>query len=191
MIHWTMEEALAYLTRKGFSTSSSPFEAQFVPLLLCSQHLMYIFRTLFAVDAHIPELLAFHPSVTFHDDEAYHDGRFILQDKASCLPAVVLLSSDDQQNKVVIDATAAPGNKTTHVGAIMRNKGKVNTFPAEDAPWSLNRIPTQLLAFERDKARFRTLQKMTSRAGCQAQCMNQDFLSIDPNALEFRDATHM
>lgn len=154
-IQWTMEEALAYLTRKGFSTSSSPFEAQ----------------TLFAVDAHIPELLAFHPSVAFHDDEAYNDGKFILQDKASCFPAVVLLA-DDQQNKVVIDATAAPGNKTTHVGAIMRNKGK-------------------LLAFERDKVRFRTLQKMLSKAGCEAQSMNQDFLSIDPNALESRDVTHI
>jgi len=81
-------------------------------------------RKSFVIDEHVPNLLAFHPSSIFHDDEAYQDGRLILQDKASCFPAFIL-SPPARETTVAIDATAAPGNKTTHLGAFMQNKGKV------------------------------------------------------------------
>lgn len=81
-------------------------------------------RTKFAVDDHIPDLLLFSPRMQFEDDAMYKSGKIILQDKASCFPAVVLAppAADDC---VVIDATAAPGNKTSHLSALMQNKGKV------------------------------------------------------------------
>lgn len=60
----------------------------------------------------------------FHDDIAYKTGKIILQDKASCFPAVVL-APPAEESAVVIDATAAPGNKTSHLSALMHNKGKV------------------------------------------------------------------
>jgi 25S rRNA (cytosine2278-C5)-methyltransferase len=84
--------------------------------LLCSKG--------FATDDHIPDLLLFPPQCQFHDDPSYKSGKIILQDKASCFPAVVLAppANDDS---VVIDATAAPGNKTSHLSALMHNKGKV------------------------------------------------------------------
>jgi 25S rRNA (cytosine2278-C5)-methyltransferase len=69
-------------------------------------------------------LLAFHPGVTFHEDAAYQGGKLILQDKASCFPALVL-SPDTDDSVVALDATSAPGNKTTHLSAIMEGKGKV------------------------------------------------------------------
>jgi putative methyltransferase len=85
------------------------------------------YRTGFTNDIHIPNLLAFAPKTVFHSDPAYTTGKIILQDKASCFPAVVLdpPASDDT---VVIDATAAPGNKTSHLSALMKNKGKVVEF---------------------------------------------------------------
>ena len=78
-------------------------------------------------DQHIPNLLAFHPSVRFTEDPLYISGKIILQDKASCFPAHVL-SPPARENAVVIDATSAPGNKTSHLCAIMQNKGKVSAL---------------------------------------------------------------
>jgi 25S rRNA (cytosine2278-C5)-methyltransferase len=78
----------------------------------------------FAKDAHVPDLLAFSPTVQFHDDPMYKSGKIILQDKASCFPAIVL-APPVTNNAVVIDATAAPGNKTSHLSALMQNQGKV------------------------------------------------------------------
>ncbi|KIJ52544.1 hypothetical protein M422DRAFT_26124 [Sphaerobolus stellatus SS14] len=154
-IRWNAKEAVAYLTVKGFAKGSSPFDS----------------KKSFIIDEHISNLLAFHPSATFHDDEAYQDGRLILQDKASCFPAVVL-SPPSRYSTVALDATAAPGNKTTHLGALMQNKGK-------------------LLAFERDKHRYRTLEKMVSKAACKVEARNMDFLTTDPHEPENSTVTHI
>ena len=81
-------------------------------------------RDHYSHDIHIPNLVLFHPSVQFQNDAAYKDGRLILQDKASCFPATVLNPPTGERSKV-IDATAAPGNKTTHLSALMNNTGTV------------------------------------------------------------------
>lgn len=80
--------------------------------------------TSFARDNHIPDLLVFPPQISFQDDPAYIFGKIILQDKASCFPALIL-SPPAHDKAVVIDATAAPGNKTSHLCALMEGKGKV------------------------------------------------------------------
>lgn len=79
----------------------------------------------FARDDHIPDLLLFSPQTQFHDDISYRMGKIILQDKASCFPSFVL-NPPAGDDSVVIDATAAPGNKTSHLSALMRNKGKAS-----------------------------------------------------------------
>ena len=79
----------------------------------------------FKEDKHIPNLFAFHPSIRFTEDPLYLSGKIILQDKASCFPAHIL-SPPSHDGALVIDATAAPGNKTSHLCAIMQNKGKVH-----------------------------------------------------------------
>lgn len=87
----------------------------------------------FDKDEHIPDLLRFHPRVTFHEDECYKRGKIILQDKASCFPAVVL-NPPVSEHAVVIDATAAPGNKTSHLSALMQGKGKVRSSTLDTDP---------------------------------------------------------
>jgi putative methyltransferase len=81
-------------------------------------------------DAHIPDLLLFPAQTSFQDDPAYIAGKVILQDKASCFSAAVL-APPASAGAAVLDATAAPGNKTSHLSALMRGKGTVllSRFP--------------------------------------------------------------
>lgn len=78
----------------------------------------------FAKDEHVPDLLLFPPDTQFAEDPLFKEGKIILQDKASCFPAYILSPPVDDQS-AVIDATAAPGNKTSHLCALMQNTGKV------------------------------------------------------------------
>lgn len=152
---WSLEEAVKSFVDQGF-VLASPFESEMG----------------FVKDPHVPSLLAFAPKTTFHNDLAYTTGKIILQDKASCFPALVLdpPATDDT---LVIDATAAPGNKTSHLSALMKNKGK-------------------LYAFERDKKRFSTLGAMLARAGCKnVEAANVDFLTIDPSDPKYQRVTHI
>jgi len=125
----------------------------------------------FALDAHIEPLLAFPSALTLTTLSAYQDGRLIAQDKASCMPAWVLLApiladledaamekpadfDSDKKGKKnllkVLDATAAPGNKTTMAAAMLGSEGKV-------------------IACERDQGRFKVLKDMCSKAEARSE----------------------
>ncbi|KAI0087310.1 S-adenosyl-L-methionine-dependent methyltransferase [Irpex rosettiformis] len=126
----------------------------------------------FAKDAHIPDLLLFPPDTQFVEISFYREGKIILQDKASCFPAFIL-APPAEKGTVAIDATAAPGNKTSHLAALMKNKGKV-------------------FAFERDRKRYATLQTMLSRAKCEnVEAVNADFLTISPDDPKYSAVTHI
>ncbi|KIM84282.1 hypothetical protein PILCRDRAFT_818620 [Piloderma croceum F 1598] len=152
---WTTEEAIQFYESRGFFISG-PFESS----------------KGFARDEHIPDLLLFSPQCQFHDDPSYKTGKIILQDKASCFPAIVL-SPPTGDDSVVIDATAAPGNKTSHLSMLMCNKGK-------------------LFAFERDRKRFSTLTMMLTKANCgNVEPVNIDFLAVKPTDPKYSATTHI
>lgn len=122
------------------------------------------------VDEHIPDLVAVSPRFTFAKCNAYKSGDIILQDKASCFPAYLLdpqLSDGD-----VIDGCAAPGNKTTHLAAIISSRG-------HDA----SQAHPSIYAFEKDTKRAKTLEKMVKTAGSDNFThihQGQDFLKVNP-----------
>lgn len=101
-------------------------------------------RSIFWRDRHLPDLLACPPSVDLHLNPLYQQGKIILQDKASCFPAHAL---HPPEGSVVIDACAAPGNKTSHLSSLMNNTGKI-------------------YAFDLDRRRLDLMQRMISKAGC-------------------------
>ena len=140
-----------------------------------------------AEDPTVPNLIAVPSSFELSKSEAYVNGRIILQDKASCFPAHLLLGSRSRTSPYVgdvMDACAAPGNKTTHLAAILSSSsshaGKSSGVP-------------RIFACERDAARSETLQSMVQKAGAVSVTIlaKQDFLSLDPSDQRFTNVTHL
>ncbi|KAM6924410.1 28S rRNA (cytosine-C(5))-methyltransferase [Xenentodon cancila] len=156
----TVEDAVDYLKRDGFSYLGEAVRLEDLNLKGKS----------FVRDLHLPELLVFSPKTDFHDHFLYKAGHIILQDKASCLPAHLL---HPPVGSHVIDACAAPGNKTSHLAAVMKNKGR-------------------LFAFDLDAKRLATMSTLLLRAGvtCQ-QLANQDFLKVDPESPQYKDVEYI
>lgn len=124
------------------------------------------FDTDFFLDPHVPDLLVFPPKSDLITCSSYSNHHIILQDKASCFPPLVLNPPRDAH---VVDACAAPGNKTSQLCALVGPGGTV-------------------FAFERDPRRFETLKSLTSTALPPSSlkshsliCQQADFLTIDPN----------
>ncbi|ELT99424.1 hypothetical protein CAPTEDRAFT_211590, partial [Capitella teleta] len=150
----SVKEVIGYFAREDF-TQVTTSSARFMETVssLKPRH--------FFQDPHIPELLVFAAGTDLHDHTYYKTGLIILQDKASCIPAFALQPPPGSH---VVDCCAAPGNKTTHLAAIMQNQGRV-------------------IAFDRDMKRFSTMNTLIIRAG--ASCIRselKDFLKVDPNA---------
>lgn len=101
-------------------------------------------------DEFIPNLFGVHTKDRITSHELYKHGKVIIQDRASCFPAHIL---NPGKNDIVIDACAAPGNKTTHTAAYIL-----------DGPSNDQHV--QIYAFEKDPERAKILQKMTKIAGC-------------------------
>uniref|UniRef100_A0A2I3HV71 NOP2/Sun RNA methyltransferase 5 n=1 Tax=Nomascus leucogenys TaxID=61853 RepID=A0A2I3HV71_NOMLE len=109
------DDVVDYFKRQGFSyqgrASSLDLQA------LKGKH--------FLLDPLMPELLVFPAQTDLHEHPLYWAGYLIPQDRASCLPAMLL---DPPPGSHVIDACAAPGNKTSHLAALLKNQGKIFAF---------------------------------------------------------------
>lgn len=129
------------------------------------------------IDPHVPNLVAVTSGTDLTKTKAYSTGEIILQDKASCFPAYLLDPRSEDGD--VIDACAAPGNKTTHLASIIHDHR-----PEFESP------PQTIYAFEKDPRRAQTLEKMVGIAGSKKMtriALGQDFLQVDPNAERFKE----
>lgn len=124
-------------------------------------------------DPNIPNLLALPAQIDLSRSVAYAKGQIIFQDKASCFPAYLLDPMPEDGD--LIDATAAPGNKTTHLAAIVSSRSQ----PGHGQ---------KVIAFERDKGRTSILQKMVKLASADSIVKvkgSSDFLAAKPDSDEF------
>ncbi|KAG7824614.1 hypothetical protein KL909_001836 [Ogataea angusta] len=120
-------------------------------------------------DEYVADLFGIHPRETFVSLPLYHSGDVIIQDRASCFPAFILAPKPGRDK--IIDACAAPGNKTTHLAAILGNS------------------PDSVVAFEKNPDRAKTLHKMCEKAGTLGcvRIQQGDFTKTDPG--EYPDVT--
>ncbi|KAI5963443.1 uncharacterized protein KGF55_002323 [Candida pseudojiufengensis] len=121
-------------------------------------------------DEHIPNLYGVHPKEKITTStEAYKLGEIIIQDRGSCFPAFIL--NYKEPHSKIIDACAAPGNKTSHAA----------TF-----------VDEVVYAVERDSKRAAILKTMSEKATGKSrkkliQVLNQDFTTIKPE--DYEDVT--
>ncbi|XP_075761138.1 28S rRNA (cytosine-C(5))-methyltransferase [Pelodiscus sinensis] len=156
-----LDDVVDYFKRQGYSYQGRAARLEELSSLSGKQ---------FLLDPHLPDLLVFPSQTDFHKDRLYVAGHIILQDKASCLPAFLLSPPSGSH---VIDACAAPGNKTSHVAAILKNKG-------------------QIFAFDLDPKRLATMSTMLVRAGATCcELANQDFLAVDPRDPKYSKVTYI
>ncbi|XP_067393861.1 28S rRNA (cytosine-C(5))-methyltransferase [Emydura macquarii macquarii] len=156
-----MDDVVDFFKRQGYSYLGRAARMEELSSLSGKQ---------FLLDPHLQELLVFPPQTDFHENRLYVAGHIILQDKASCLPAFLLSPPSGSH---VIDACAAPGNKTSHIAAILKNKG-------------------QIFAFDLDPKRLATMSTMLVRAGANCyELANQDFLTVDPRDPKYSNVTYI
>ncbi|KAL5326890.1 hypothetical protein ACEPPN_004579 [Leptodophora sp. 'Broadleaf-Isolate-01'] len=128
------------------------------------------------IDGNIPNLIAISPNVDLSKSDAYKAGEIIFQDKASCFPAYMLDPLPQDGN--IIDTCSAPGNKTTHLASILTEHS-----PEPDESSQI------IHAFEKNKGRAETLEKMVNLAGSNTFTKihpGHDFLKSDPKSTAFK-----
>ncbi|RMJ28978.1 hypothetical protein PHISP_00189 [Aspergillus sp. HF37] len=134
------------------------------------------------VDPNITDLLAITPGVDLTACLAYKNGEIILQDKASCFPAYLL---GDTWEGDLVDACAAPGNKTTHLASLLSRQATPN-FRHEKSG------RPRIFSMDASPARSKTLQKMVTAAGADdivTILAGQDFLALDPDGARFANVS--
>ncbi|KAK5116420.1 hypothetical protein LTR62_007967 [Meristemomyces frigidus] len=165
MLRTTLEEQIAF-TFKDYTVVASLHE-----LSGAASKLLYF-------DEHVPSLIAIPPTVDITSTQAYRTGRLILQDKASCFPAYLLDPASTKGD--VIDACAAPGNKTTHLAALLHEAQSSSTEIG------------QVIACEKDEARSQILEKMVKLAGGSEVIevlAKQDFTKLNPDNKAYANVT--
>lgn len=150
---WSLNALHAHLAKKGFSRVEGDKPVYPVP------------SGKYFMDPHLPDyLLVFAPDTNWWaGDQWYESGAIVLQDKASCFPAAIVMDGWDEDEGECIDGTAAPGNKTSLMSALMGCAGTLH-------------------AFEKSTYRFKTLEKMLAKAGCSnVTATRGDFTQADPS----------
>lgn len=128
-------------------------------------------KKVLCLDGNVPNLVGLAPGVGGEwivKSRAYKEGWVVLQDKASCFPACLLDPRGGEAGDVV-DACAAPGNKTTHLAGILAERGAAEG--------------SRVFAFEKDRRRGEVLEGMVGKAGAEgvvAVHKGVDFLKVDP-----------
>ena len=164
----SITRAISFLTAEGFKKVSYSAVSSAVKQVVESQSdsqsdkkskPQTALPSIFCIDSHIPSLLVFPSGYDLHAHKLVVSGKLLLQDKASCCPAFLL---NPPKNSVVIDTCAAPGNKTSHLAALMKNTGELHA-------WEIN------------EKRFTLLESRLEKAGVRNTSLHQeDFLKSDP-----------
>ncbi|XP_050220378.1 25S rRNA (cytosine-C(5))-methyltransferase NSUN5 [Mercurialis annua] len=115
-------------------------------------------------DDTVPNLLMLPPNSDLHDHPLVLNGSVFIQGKGSSMVAAAL---DPKPGWEVMDACSAPGNKTVHLAALMRGKGRI-------------------IACELNKDRIKRLEYTVKLSGAaNIEVRHCDFLNLNPKDASF------
>jgi 25S rRNA (cytosine2278-C5)-methyltransferase len=145
----TQEEVVDTFLKEGFIQSDKILEDQ----------------NFIMIDEHIPNLLVIPGSYKLHDHDLMTQGKIVIQDKASCFPSFALMDTL-KSLKIegdLVDACAAPGNKTSHIADLNPKKYHIH-------------------AFDKNAKRLGTLKALVKKLNLdRVVANNDDFLNVDPS----------
>lgn len=126
------------------------------------------------LDPHVPDVLVVPPTpesrAQLQDLVTSH--HVVLQDKSSCFSALCLVHGfdHDEINGGYLDACAAPGNKTSHLAALVKQQNTKNHT---------------IHALDKSSDRFKLLQRrMNELVGPAVKCHNLDFFEASSTNFE-------
>ncbi|RID43672.1 hypothetical protein BRARA_I00519 [Brassica rapa] len=114
-------------------------------------------------DETVPDLLVMPPGSDLHSHHLVKNGRIFLQGKGSAMVAAALEPEADWE---VIDACAAPGNKTINLAALMKGQGKI-------------------IACELNEERVKRLEQTIKLSAVDIEVFHGDFLGLAPEDPSF------
>merc|ERR1712141_942768 len=121
----------------------------------------------------------------------YLAGHYILQGASSLLPVMALAP---QENEKILDMAAAPGGKTTHIAALMRNSGLLYANDANEkrckaVVGNLHRLGiTNTVVCNYDGRQLPSVMKGFDRVLLDAPCSGTGVIAKDPSAKTSKDA---
>jgi putative methyltransferase len=127
------------------------------------------------MDDLIPALIVLPPERSLGQHALVQEGKLIIQDKASCFPSQCLYDAwQTSARGDLVDCCAAPGNKTSHLAALLSKHSGVH----------------KIFAFDKDVKRANLLKLRMAEAGADSVVTtNTDFLSLDVNSVEYSQVT--
>jgi len=123
-------------------------------------------------DSIIPNLYCLPPKApSFGEHSLVKTGCVVIQDKGSTIPSQLLMDEWDGRGDIC-DACAAPGNKTTHLAAIMAHRMASSHHHHHRQP--------KIYAFEKDSRRAALLQERINLAGASSliEVSQANFLQV-------------
>ncbi len=130
-------------------------------------------------------LVVYSSQVPLGATPEYLAGHYILQGASSLLPVMALAP---QENERVLDMASAPGGKTTHIAALMKNTGVLfandaNKARCKSVVANLHRLGiTNTVVCCHDGRRVPAVMKGFDRVLLDAPCSGTGVISKDPTA---------
>ena len=152
------------------------------------------------VDAHVPDLLVVPPkgSIPWHDLDIVKEGKIVLQDKSSCFSALAMTHGHHGNSAPqgdFIDACAAPGNKTSHLAALVYDQKQGSSKSKRCKVFGFDRSSTRLTILKNRMQQLAPLvtdpndvaASKKSKFPVEICPTHQDFLNAEPSDKHFRN----